>query len=141
MSWVVRHARILLGVYSALLVLALFSPTSEHQSGAVLRLADLLVRVGVPVHLVTFDRLEVLMNAAIVAPVTFLASLAWPARSWRDWTAFGFVLAVLVEVSQGLLLPGRQAAFSDVVANTAGALAGAALVAVGRSILRRRRSR
>ena len=141
MTWIVRHARILLGVYSVLLALALFSPTSEHQSGAVLRLADLLVWIGVPDHLATFTRLEVLMNAAIVAPVTFLASLAWPARSWRDWTAFGFVLAVLVEVSQGLLLPGRQAAFSDVVANTAGALAGAALVAVGRSMLRRRRSR
>ncbi len=107
MTWVVRHARILLGVYSVLLALALFSPTSEHQSGAVLRLAGLLVRVGVPVHLVTFDRLEVLMNAAIVAPVTFLASLAWPARSWRDWTAFGFVLAVLVEVVPGTAASGE----------------------------------
>ena len=141
MTWVVRHARTLLGVYSVLLALALFSPTSERQSGAVLRLADLLMWIGMPDHLATFTRLEVLMNVAIIAPVTFLASLAWPARSWRDWTAFGFVLAGLVEVSQGLLLPGRQAAFSDVVANTAGALAGAALVAVGRSMLRRRRSR
>ena len=141
MTWVVRRAPALLTVYSVLLAIALFAPSSQHQASAVLRLAQLLVWAGAPIELVTFGRLEVLMNAVIVAPVTFLASMAWPARSWRDWTAFGFVLAVLVEVSQGLLLPARQAAFSDVVANTAGALAGAALVAVGRSMLRRRRSR
>jgi VanZ family protein len=50
-----------------------------------------------------------------------------PSYSWRDWTAFGFCLACLVELLQGLLLPGRHASFSDVVANTLGALLGALL--------------
>ncbi len=141
MTWVVRHARILLGVYSVLLAIALFSPTSQHQAGAVVRLSDLMMWLGVPVRLVTFTRLEVLMNAVIVAPVTMLASLVWPRWSWRDWTAGGFLVALLVEGVQGLLLPGREAAFSDVVANTAGALAGALLVAGSRSMLRSRKSR
>ena len=39
----------------------------------------------------------------------------------------GFLGAMAVELAQGLLLPGRQASFSDVVANGAGALLGALL--------------
>ena len=141
MTWVVRRAPALLTVYSVLLAIALFAPSSQHQASAVLRLAQLLVWAGAPIELVTFGRLEVLMNAVIVAPVTLLASIVWPAWSWRDWTAGAFIAALLVEATQEVLLPGRQAAFSDVVANTAGALAGALLVAVVRSMLRAKRSR
>jgi len=132
MTWVSQHAKVLLAVYSVLLVVALFSPSSDQQSGAVLWLGDVLDAVGIPSGITTFDRLEVLMNAVIVAPATFLAALAVPRFNWRDWTCFGFVASVAVEAVQGLLLPGRQASFSDVVANTAGALLGAvALRAVG----------
>jgi glycopeptide antibiotics resistance protein len=135
MSWVSRSARILLVVYSVLLALALFSPSSSQQSGAVLRLGELLTSVGVPADLATYPRLEVLMNAVIVVPVTLLGSLVRPQWSWRDWTAGAFVLAVAVEVVQGVFLPGREATFSDVVANTAGALAGALVVSAVRSML------
>jgi glycopeptide antibiotics resistance protein len=146
MRWVVRHAGALLGVYMVLLAIALFSPSSEQQSGAVVWLEGLLRLIGAPQELTSFDRLEVLMNAVIVAPATFLASLVLPQYGWRDWTCFGFVAAVTVEGAQGLLLPGRQASFSDVVANTAGALAGAVLLhgvrymAGSRSMLRASRS-
>ena len=145
MSWGLWVARILLGVYSVLLAVALFSPSSQVQSSAVVHLGSVLSSLGVPAKLVTFPRLEVLMNAAIVAPLTFLASLSWPAWSWRDWTAAGFLGAVAVELTQGLLLPDRQAAFSDIVANTAGALVGAVVgalvVALVRPMLRTRTAR
>ena len=145
MSWGLWVARILLGIYSVLLALALFSPTSQLQSSAVVHLGSLLSSLGVPAKFVTFPRLEVVMNAAIVAPFTFLASLSWPSWSWRDWTAVGFVGAVIVELAQGLYLPGREAAFSDIVANTAGALAGALVgalvVALVRPMLRTRTAR
>ena len=145
MSWGLLSARILLGIYSVLLALALFSPTSHLQYGAVIQLSSLLGSHGIPEKFVTYPRLEVLMNAAIVAPLTFLASLSWPAWSWRDWTAAGFLGAVAVELTQGLLLPDRQAAFSDIVANTAGALAGALLGAfvhaLARPILRTKTAR
>ncbi len=141
MSWLTRHAKVLLAVYAVLLAVALFSPTSGRQSGAVVWLGQVLGAVGVPARLVSFHRLEVLMNAAIVAPLTFLAALVWPRFGWRDWTALGFVAAVGVEMVQGLVLPGRQAAFSDVVANTAGALAGALLLTLIRPMLRTVRSR
>lgn len=145
MSWGLRAARILLGIYAVLLALALFSPSSQLQSSAVVHLSSALSSLGVPAQVVTYPRLEVLMNAAIVAPLTFLASLSWPEWSWRDWTAAGFLGAVFVELTQGLLLPGRQAAFSDIVANTAGAMvggvAGALVLAMVRPMLRARTAR
>ena len=125
MSWGPWAARTLLAVYSALLALTLFSPSSEHQSSAVAHLGSLLTSLGVPSRLVTYPRLSVVMNAAIIVPVTFLGSLSFPSWSWRDWTAAGFLVAVVVELAQGLLLPGREATFSDIVANTLGAFAGA----------------
>ena len=129
MRWVVRHSALLLTLYLALLAVALFSPSSEQQSNAVVWLEGLLRVFGAPHRLTSYDRLEVVMNAVIVAPATFLASMVVPRFGWRDWTCFGFVAALTVEAAQGLLLPGRQASFSDVVANTAGALIGSALFA------------
>ncbi len=130
MTRLLRPARILLAVYSVLLAIALFSPSSDRQSGMVGWLSHNLATLGVPGVLIQFDRLEVVMNAAIIVPVTLLGTFIRPSASWRDWTAFAFVAAVSVEAIQGLLLPGRQASYSDVVANTAGALVGALLGAV-----------
>ena len=133
-----RAAKILLVVYSVFLAAVLFSPTSDRQNDAVVWLGSVLVALGVPEHIVMFGRLEVVMNVAIIAPVTFLGSIVQPRLSWRDWTAWGFVVAVGVELAQGLLLPDRETSFSDVVANTAGALAGAGLFVAVRLMLRRR---
>jgi VanZ family protein len=122
-----RHARLLLAVYAVLLLVALFSPTSDRQSEAVFWLGRVLADVGVPATFTAFDRLEVVMNVVIIAPLVFLASFVRPRYGWRDWTALGFAAALTVEALQGLLLPARQASFSDVVANTLGALVGAVL--------------
>jgi VanZ family protein len=140
MSFVVRHAKILLAAYSVLLVLALFSPSSEQQSGAVVWLGGVLHGWGLPVGLTAFNRLEVVMNAAIVAPASFLAGLAFPRFNWRDWTCIGFIASLGVEAVQGFLLPGRVPSFSDVVANTAGALVGAVVLRAVRSMLPPNRS-
>jgi glycopeptide antibiotics resistance protein len=85
-------------------------------------------------------RLEFIMNAVIIAPVPFLGYLLFPKYSWRDWTALGFVGALTVEIIQGLLLPERNASYTDVVANTLGALMGAGLAEVSRLLARRRLS-
>jgi glycopeptide antibiotics resistance protein len=132
-----KAAAVLLVLYSAVLVVALFSPSSDVQSGAVEWLVVRLHHIGFASA--TFPRLEIVMNAVIIAPVTFLASSVRPRYTWRDWTALGFVVAVAVEVLQGLLLPGRHAAFSDVVANTAGAFLGAFPVHLLRGRLASRR--
>ena len=136
MSLVRRHARVLLAVYAVLLLVALFSPTSDRQSAAVFWLGRVLADIGFSPTFTAFDRLEVVLNVAIVAPLVFLASFVRPSYGWRDWTALGFAAALTVEALQGLLLPARQASFSDVVANTLGALVGAVLA---RAALRRGR--
>ena len=46
---------------------------------------------------------------------------------WQEWTAYGFLGAIAVELFQGLVLPGREASLSDIVSNGLGALLGALL--------------
>lgn len=119
-------------VYSAFLAVVLLAPTSGTQSQSASWLGDLALWLGVPDHLVTQARAEFLANALILMPVSALGSLVWPRTTWRDWTAYAFIIASAVEVAQGLLLPQRSATFADVVANTLGGLGGAAAVALTR---------
>lgn len=124
----------LLVVYSVLLLVALLAPTSGEQSGMVSRLGGVIDDLGLPGWMSRFRLLEVVMNALIIAPVTVLGSTLRPSISWRDWTAYGFAASVTVEAIQLALLPERHASFSDVVANTLGALLGALVFQVGRAV-------
>ena len=124
---------VLLLLYVLVLAAVLFSPTSHVQASLVDGLVHVLQAV-LPDSWVDFSRVEVLMNAVIIAPVTFLGSCVWPRLRWQDWTAYAFIGASGVELIQGVLLPGRQASFSDIVANTAGALLGAVLYGRLRSV-------
>ena len=65
------------------------------------------------------------MNLVILAPLSLLGALAFQSTRWQDWTAYGFLGAVAMEMTQGLLLPERTASFSDIVANGLGAFVGA----------------
>ena len=113
--------RFVLLVYSVLLGVALLAPTSGTQS----TMASWICCVGV-----SQSSAEFLCNVAILAPVSALGSLIWRRTTWRDWTAYTFVVAGVVEITQGVLLGERTASTSDVVANTLGGLVGA-LVVVG----------
>lgn len=128
-AWLARRARPLLVVYALVLLVVVFSPTSTVQSSLV---GDLVrgLQVLLPDRLVTFNRAEVAMNAVIIAPLSFLGWLALTRVRWQDWVAYGFLGSTTVELLQGLLLPDRQASFSDIVANTLGALLGALLARI-----------
>jgi VanZ like protein len=134
----VRVAQLLLVGYAALLAVAVFSPSNQDQSEMVVWLGGVLHDWGAPPRWIEFGRLEIIMNAAIVAPLTFLAVAVRPSWTWRDWTALGFLVSGAVELVQAVLLSGRQASFSDVVANTLGALLGAV---VGKLVFRPHRRR
>lgn len=136
MRWLSRHAKVLLAVYSAFLAVALFSPASTEQSAAVYSVCQRLWGIGLSDSAVTFSRMEMLANVGIVAPVAFIGSFVWQSLTWRDWTAYAFVAASCVEFAQGVLLADRRAALSDVVANTAGALLGAAFFHVALKVRR-----
>lgn len=115
--------------YALMLVVALFSPGSQVQSGLVVDVTEMAARV-LPPYWATYARFEVLANVVLIAPLSLLGSLTFPRAGWQAWTSWGFVGSLTVEVVQALALPHRQASFSDVVANTLGALAGSWL-AVG----------
>jgi glycopeptide antibiotics resistance protein len=133
-----RELVVALVLYSAFLAVVLLAPTSGTQSGSASWLGDAARSVGVPDRFVTQPRVEFLCNALLLMPVSALGSLIWPRTTWRDWTAYAFVIAGLVELVQGLALPERTATFVDVVANTLGGLGGAAVVMVGRQLRGRR---
>lgn len=116
--------------YSALLAVALLAPTSETQSSMASWVRELGRAGGFSAETSTQPRAEFLCNVLILVPVAVLGSLLWERTTWRDWTAFGFLVAVAVELAQAVILPDRTASFADVVANTLGCLIGALSVAV-----------
>ena len=122
-----RHARLLLALYGVLLAVVLLAPTSTVQASLVLDVVRALQHLGVHGTWSTFTRVEVLTNVLMIAPLTFLGSLVLSRLRWQDWTAYAFIGAACVEMFQGIVLPARQASFSDIVANTAGAALGALL--------------
>ena len=127
------RAGVLLLAYVIVLGAVVFSPTNRVQTDTVVDVARAL-QPFLPRSWAGFVPVEVLLNVVIVAPVSFLGSQVWPRLRWQDWTAYGFVGATSVELIQALLLPGRQASFSDIVANTVGALVGALLCSRLRSV-------
>jgi hypothetical protein len=128
-----RALSIALLTYSTFLAVVLLAPTSGTQSEGASWLGDLVIWLRAPEAWVNQGRVEFVANALILMPVSALGSLIWSRTTWRDWTAYAFVLAGAVELTQGLLLPDRWASFADVAANTLGGLGGAVIVALVRS--------
>jgi hypothetical protein len=91
-------------------------------------------RLGAPEWFVVRSHFEAGCNILVLMPLSALGSLAWPRTTWRDWTAYAFVVAAAVELLQWWLLPERQPSFVDIVANTLGGLGGAVVVAVWRRL-------
>lgn len=122
-----------LAVYVVALGALVLAPSVPGPNRVMAEVVELLVRVGVPRY-PTGEVVEFVLNVAMAVPLTVLASLLWPRHTWRDWTAWAFVVFGSVEVAQALLLPARHGSFSDIAANTAGCLIGAlAVVFVRRS--------
>lgn len=119
-----------LGVYVVALLALVLAPSVPGPNRVMAEVVELAVRVGAPRY-PTGKVVESVLNIAMAVPLTVLASLLWPRPTWRDWTAWAFVVFGAVEVAQALLLPARHGSFSDIVANTAGCLLGA-IVVVGR---------
>jgi glycopeptide antibiotics resistance protein len=121
-------------VYTGLLAVALLAPTSGTQSSMASVVVDLGTSLGISPERATQERAEFVCNALILMPVSALGSLLWRRTTWRDWTAYAFVLATAIEATQGLVLSQRTASTVDVVANTLGGLGGALVVTLGRRV-------
>lgn len=95
-----------------------------------------LQRLGLPLW-VTPEWYAAVGN--VIAPAGLSAALTGldPRSRWLRWAGLVAVACVLAEVGQLVYLPGRDPEVSDVILNAAGALMGAAGVAMAR---RRRRA-
>lgn len=118
--------RIALVAYLLALAAVLLAPTSAFPSYVVTSVADRAAAWGLSPTLFAPARVEFLLNVLILVPLTTVARVLWPRRGWTEWTAYGFVVACVVEAVQ-VPMAGRSASMSDVVANTLGALVGALL--------------
>lgn len=120
MTW----ARVGLGGYCLLVAVVLLHPSGSVPSSSLTWLTDLTEDLGGPDWLLAPGRMDIATNVLISVPVAVLGSLGWPSTTWRDWTAYVFAVSAAAETVQALLLSERSGTFSDVAANTLGALLG-----------------
>lgn len=126
-----RHRRILgaaLAGYVVALVLVLGWPTpvDARFDGTLFRLLGWLHDAGLP-RWIGYDQVEFTANIVLFVPVGLLLALELRRRPWWAAALAGFGLSVLAELAQYLLRPDRFATALDVVANTTGAVVGAAI--------------
>ena len=126
-----RHHRalnaMLVGYLVALAaVLGWPTPVDAGIDGTLLRVLGWLHGVGLP-GWIAYDQVELAANIALFVPVGLLTALELRRRPWWVAGLAGFGLSVLAERAQALLRPDRFATVQDVVANTTGALIGAAI--------------
>ncbi len=81
---------------------------------------------------------DLLLNVVLFLPLGLLAARS--GRAWSFAVGVGLGLSLAIEATQGILIPGRDAALGDVLANTTGGALGWLLVtcrdrAVGRRFL------
>jgi len=115
------------GAYVAFLGAVLTQYEPAVASAVVTRAEAWLDGHGAPGWMTAPGRVEFLLNAAMFAPAVMFAATALPRHPWANWVVYGFVASGAVELFQGLFLGPRSAQMVDVVANTLGALVGAAV--------------
>ena len=138
-----RARGVLLAVFVAYVValaVVLLGPSTQPGEAGVSGMLRVLWSAGVPTHVATPERVEVLLNIALLVPLPLIGSGLWPTLTWRDWTAYGFALALGAEVWQALVFDARSATYSDVVANTTGVFLGALAATALRRLTRGRSS-
>lgn len=122
-----RAAACLLVGYVAFLGVVLGQADGGLANRAISATEAVLLDLGAPAALLDPSRIQLVLNVALFVPLTFLAALTMPRHPWANWVVYAFVASAGVEFAQGLILPARSAQYVDVVANTLGALGGAAL--------------
>jgi hypothetical protein len=131
-----RRAAVALGaVYAALVGVIAFtgSPVDAGAQPWLLRTLE-RHRIGLPGWF-DYAATEFSANVVFFVPLGVFVVLLLGARRWWVGAGTGFLLSVVIEVSQSLFLPARFGSVDDVVSNTCGAVIGAlvGVVVVGRS--------
>ncbi|MCU1418529.1 MAG: hypothetical protein JWP32_2703 [Schumannella sp.] len=87
---------------------------------------------------VDYDFADFVGNVAFFVPIGLIAALLLPWRWWWMAVPIAAALSGALELGQFLFLPQRYASWTDVVANTLGAILGALIAAAIRSVRMRR---
>ena len=133
--------RILLGGYLALLAVVGFfpSPVDRPIAAPLSRFIQWCGQHGL--GLITYARVEFGANIVLFVPLGMLLALLFGPHRWWLAPVICFVATVLIELSQGALLPQRVASIGDVIANTVGGILGTlAAVAIMAALARNRRA-
>ncbi|WP_091230783.1 VanZ family protein [Microbacterium sp. 3J1] len=132
-------ARVALIAYLLLVAFTVWLPAavSGKVVGLVVLAARWVAQQGIVSYEASLISLEFLANVAFLVPVGALVALGWPRLRLWHVVVIGFLMSGLIESVQSVI-PSRAPSVSDVVANTLGALMGAAIVAVARKRRRRR---
>ena len=120
-----------------LLVGYLPTPVDGGVEPTVRRVLAWLQSLGAP-GWVDYDFADFVANIGFFVPIGLVAALLLPWRVWWLAIPLGAALSGLLELGQFLFLPARYASWTDVAANTAGALIGALIGAAIRAIRMRR---
>ncbi|MGA7205496.1 MAG: VanZ family protein [Specibacter sp.] len=113
------------------------SPVDRPIDGVLMNVIQWLHSHGLPQWFVGYRKVEFAANIAMFIPFGIILGLRLPRRRWWLAVVLAAALSGAVELAQALFLPDRVPAWSDIVANTSGALIGALLVVVFRSMRRR----
>ncbi len=114
-------------VYLIAVAVLVFQPTGDQASGSVVWVSHLLRSWHAASWLSGPVDVEWGLNVLMFVPLSLLGAAFRPGWTWRDWVGVGFLASGCIELVQLVFLPHRTASFSDIVANTLGALVGALL--------------
>ncbi len=133
-------AVILAIAYFAALAGILFwpSPVDRPIDGALMQLIQWLHGHGLPEWFIGYRKVEFAANILLFIPLGIILVLRLPRKLWWLAIVIAAVFSGAVELAQAIFLPARVPAWSDIVANTAGAFIGAILVLMVWSWSRRR---
>ncbi|WP_259336217.1 VanZ family protein, partial [Clavibacter californiensis] len=133
-----RQATVLLLAYVALIRLVTLTPDSVDRGvhPHLMRGVVFVQHHGMPWF--RYTMLEEAANVALFAPLGMLGVLAFGVPRWWVVVLAGTAMSATVELAQGAFLPVRVASVTDVAANGAGALLGAATAALIGARTRRR---
>ncbi|MEO5921150.1 MAG: VanZ family protein [Pseudolysinimonas sp.] len=113
------------------------SPVDGGVEPAVRRVLAWLQGIGAP-EWVNYDFADFVANIGFFVPIGLVAALLLPWRAWWAAIPLAAALSGLLELGQFLFLPERYASWTDVAANTAGAVVGALVGAAIRLVRMRR---
>lgn len=114
------------------------SPVDRPIDGALMHLIQWLHARGLPQWLVSYRKVEFAANILLFVPFGTIVTLLVHRRFWWLPVVIAAALSGAVELAQGIFLPERVPAWSDIAANTSGAFIGAQMVLVLWFLSRRR---